>query len=143
MAGEGVSWTVWLDGAGEELDRLAKGPDAHTVAAWETALLTGYATTESRVHVITGKLKASGHPSSEHDLTSWTGTIEFDHVPGIFELARGNAPSKYHPMGGHYFFDPGGPDFERGVRQAFWEWVTGGKGGEAPSGGLGPYSGGE
>jgi hypothetical protein len=143
MASEGVSWTVYLDGAGEELDRLSKGPDAKTVAAWETALLTGYAVTESRVHVITGILKASGHPASEHDIYSWTGTISFARNPGIFELARGNRPSRFHSMGEHYFFDPGGPDFERGVRQAFWEWVTGGKGGVAPAGGLGPYSGGD
>lgn len=143
MASEGVSWTVYLDGVGEELDRLSKGPDAHTVAAWETALLTGYAVTESRVHVITGILKASGHPSSEHDLTSWTGTIEFAHKPGIFELALAHTPTAYHPEGGHYFFDPGGPVFERAVRQAFWDWITGGKGGSAPSEGLGPYSGGD
>jgi hypothetical protein len=137
-----VSWSVYLDGAGAELDRLAKGPDQKTVAAWETALLAGYAVTENRVHVITGFLRASGHPASAFRPGEWEGTISFASRPGIFELARGDKETRHH-MGGHYFFDPGGPDFERGVRQAFWDWVTDRKGGVAPSGGLGPYSGGD
>ena len=62
--------------------------------------------------------------------------------PGIFELARGNRPTKYHPAGGHYFFGPGGQDFEREVRQTIWEWVTGGET-PAPSEGLGWKSGGD
>ena len=53
-------FVVYLDGAGEELDRLAKGPDAKTIAAMEAALLLGYTMTEAKVHVITGVLKASG-----------------------------------------------------------------------------------
>jgi hypothetical protein len=137
-----VHWEVILDGAGDELGRLSRGPDMKTIAEMETALLTGFSLTEARVHVITGELKASGHPSSHHDETSWEGTISFARDPGIFELARGNSPTRYHPLGGHYFFDPGGPIFERGVRQAIWDWVTGDKGGPAPAGGLGPWSGG-
>jgi hypothetical protein len=136
-----VYFTVDLDGAGEELDRLARGPGAKTVGEWEGALLAGYAASESRVHVITGALKASGHPSSSFGGDSWEGTINFARDPGIFELARGDTPTRYHD-GGHYFFDPGGPEFEHAVRQALWDWVTDGKGGPAPSGGLGPYSGG-
>lgn len=138
----GVTWSVHLDGAGAELDRIARGPDARTIARFEGELLTGFTITEGRVHVITGALKASGHPSSHHDETSWEGTMSFAANPGIFELARGDASTRYHLLGQHYFFDPGGPMFERGVRQAFWDWITGGRGGEAPSGGLGPYSGG-
>jgi hypothetical protein len=138
-----VYWTVYLDGAGEELDRLARGPDMRTIAAMEAALLAGYTITEARVHVITGELKASGHPSSHFGGDSWEGTIAYATHPGIFELARADRPTRYHPDGGHYFFDPGGPLFERGVRQAIWDWVTDDKGGPAPSGGLGPYSGGD
>lgn len=137
-----VTWTVSLSGAGDELDRIAAGPDARTIAAWETALLTGYSLSEARAHVITGALKASGHPSSHLGEGSWEGTIAFARHPGIFELARGDAPTKNHPEGQHYFFDPGGPLFERMVRQAFWDWITEGKGGRAPSEGLGPWSGG-
>lgn len=143
----GYHGVVYLDGAGGELDRLARGPDMRTLAAMETALLTGYTMTEAKVHVITGALKASGHPQSRYDQFVWSGEIDFARMPGIFELARGDSPTKYHRLGGHYFFGPpgtgGGPVFERGVRQAFWDWVTNWKGGVAPSGGLGPRSGGD
>lgn len=140
----GEYFAVYLDGAGEELDRLARGPDARTIAAMEAALLLGYTITEGRVHVITGALLESGHPSSHFDRFTWTGVIDYAHDPGIFELARGDAPTKYHPAPGrHYFFDPGGHEFEAGVRQAFWDWVTGWKGGKAPSGGLPWKSGGD
>jgi hypothetical protein len=127
--------------AGPELDRLAKGPAGTTILEMEAALVTGYTLTEARVHVITGFLKASGHPSSSFDGEQWTGELDYVRYPGIFELARGDTPTLHHPEGGHYFFDPGGPVFERGVRQAAWDFVTGGAGGTAPSGDLGPWSG--
>jgi hypothetical protein len=141
-------FVLYLDGAGDELDRLSRGPDARTIAAMEAALLTGFTITEGKVHVITGALLASGHPQSHHDAFTWSGEMDFDRDPGIFELARGDAPTSEHPApGGHYFFGPpgtgGGPVFLRGVRQAFWNWVTDYKGGVAPSGGLGPESGGD
>lgn len=128
--------------AGPELDRLAKGPAGVTILEMESALTTGYTITESRVHVITGYLKASGHIKSSFDGEMWEGEIDYARYPGIYELARGNAPTKNHPSGGHYFFEPGGPVFERLVRQAAWDFVTGGAGGQAPSGDLGPWSGG-
>lgn len=130
-------------GAGFELDRLIKGPVGETVLKMEAALLEGYAASEARAHVITGALKASGHPQSTFDGVTWDGEIDFIADPGIFELARGNQPTANHPEGGHYFFDPGGPLFLRGVRQAVWDFVTDGLGGEAPSGDLGPWSGGD
>jgi hypothetical protein len=133
---------VDLDGAGDELDRLARGPGPVTIGKWEGALMVAYAATEARVHVITGELLASGHPSSSFDLTSWTGEISFARDPGVFELARDDQPTRHH-AGGHYFFDPAGPLFEYEVRQAFWDWITDGRGGHAPSGGLGPWSGGD
>lgn len=138
---------VDLNGAGDELDRLARGPGARTIAHMEASLLLGYTLAEAKVHVITGELKASGHPQSSFDVATWSGEIDFARYPGIFELARGDTATKYHPYPGeHYFFGPpgtgGGPVFERGVRQAFWDWVTDWKGGPAPSGGLPPESGG-
>jgi hypothetical protein len=137
-------FVVYLNGAGGELDRLAAGPDGRTIAAMEAALLEGFGITEERVHVITGALLASGHPQSNFDKFTWSGEIDFSRVPGIYELARGDRPTRYHPAPGrHYFFDPGGPLFLRKVRQAFWDWVTDYKGGLAPSGGLGPASGGD
>lgn len=143
-----VSWHLTMElygfphAAGPELDRLAAGPGPATLGAMESALVAGYLVTAQRVHVITGYLKASGHPESSYDGDQWTGEIDFAHYPGIYELARGNTPTRYHPSGGHYFFDPGGPDFERAVREAVWDFVTDGHGGAAPSGSLGPWSGG-
>lgn len=140
-----ISFTVGLyghRGAGFELDRLAEGPSMGTIMAMEGALAAGTSVTEARAHVITGYLKASVHPSSSFTGDTWEGTIEAARHPGIFELARGNMPTQNHPEGGHYFFDPGGPDFERAVRQAVWDWVTDDEGGPAPDGGLGPWSGG-
>lgn len=129
-------------GVGLELDRLAEGPGAATIMEMESALATGTVTTEARAHVITGYLKASVHSESSFSGDDWEGTIMAAGHPGIFELARGNMPTQNHPEGGHYFFDPGGPDFERAVRQAVWDWVTNSEGGPAPSGSLGPWSGG-
>ena len=132
-----------LNGAGAELDRLAAGPGAATIARFEGALMAGYMASAAKVHVITGYLKSTLHPSSEFSGDTWTGTISAARHPGIFELARGNMPTKNHPGGGHYFFGPGGQDFEREVRQAIWDWVTDGDGGPAPSEGLGWKSGGD
>jgi hypothetical protein len=96
-----------------ELERLQRPP----VAALESVLATTFAITEARVHVITGKLKASGHPSSAFDGDIWEGTLHFERYPGIFELARGpkhtkggKGPPPWPPHGGlgdsHFFFDP-------------------------------------
>ena len=109
-----IEIVVDLDGAGDELDRLARGPGGETVGRMEAALLSGFATTEGRVHVITGYLKSTLHPSSRFSGDTWEGEMSAARYPGIYELARGNRPSKYHPAGGHYFFGPGGQDFERG-----------------------------
>lgn len=128
--------------AGEELDRLMKGPEGPTFMAMEAALLAGYTLSLARAHVITGALKGSVHPDSHNSGAVWEGSILAARDPGIYELARGDHPTHNHPEGGHYFFDPGGPSFERGVRQSMWEYVTDGEGGNAPSDGLGPWSGG-
>jgi hypothetical protein len=145
-----LSWRITQElygfphAAGPELDRLALGPVGATLLAMESALADAYITTEARVHVITGRLRASGHPSSTFDGEEWTGEIDFARYPGIYELARGPMYTRHHggPGDSHYFFDPGGPDFERAVRQAVWDFVTDGDGGAAPAGDLGPYSGG-
>lgn len=129
-------------GAGFELDRLAAGPGAATIMAMEGALTAGTTASEARAHVITGFLKSTVHSESSYNGDTWEGTIEAARHPGIFELWRGNTPTEHHPGGGHYFFDPGGPQFERAVREAVWDWVTDGMGGPAPTEGLGPWSGG-
>lgn len=129
-------------GAGFELDRLAEGPGGETILRFESALAAGVSMTEARVHIITGFLKSSVHPESSFDGESWEGSIDASRYPGIYELARGDSPTLNHPEGGHYFFDPGGPYFLHEVREAVWDWVTAGHGGPAPSGHLGPWSGG-
>jgi hypothetical protein len=131
-----------LDGAGDELDRLIAGP-APALPLFESALMTGFAKSLFQAHVITGKLRGSGHLSSSFDGATWEGQIGFARYPGIFELARGNRPSRHHPDGRHYFFDGAGPDFERAVREGAWWWVTDGRGGSAPSEGLTWKSGGD
>lgn len=129
-------------GAGFELDRLAKGPGTETIMQMESALAAAVTATEVKVHVITGYLKSTVTSDSSFTGDEWSGEVSAARHPGIFELARGDSPTKYHPGGGHYFFDPGGPEFEHAVREAVWDWVTDGDGGPAPNGGLGPWSGG-
>lgn len=88
----------------QELDRLARGPGAgETTFRLEAILVSAFAATQEQVHVITGALKGSGHPTSQFDGETWTGEISYARHPGIFELARGNHPTKNHPEGGHYF----------------------------------------
>lgn len=104
---------VDLDGTERELERLQEPPTFKL----ESVLAATFAITESRVHVITGQLKASGRVVSDFHGDIWSGTLEYDRYPGIFELARGpmhtkggKGPPPYPPHGGiedsHFFFDP-------------------------------------
>lgn len=88
-----------------ELDRLAGGPHS-VVPEFESILLGSFAAVEAKVHVLSGQLKASGHPSSTFDGDTWSGTLSFARHPGIFELARHDHPTLNHPEGGHFFFEP-------------------------------------
>jgi hypothetical protein len=120
----GVSFSVDPDGAGDELDRLAAGPDT---GRFESILLAGFMETAAKVHVITGELKASGRPESSYDGGRWEGTIAFARHPGVFELARGDAPTKNHPEGEHFFFDPAGENYLDAVKREMDEFVSGGE----------------
>lgn len=101
--GLSISFDVDLGNVPRELARLEHPP----VIELEGVLATTFAITQARVHVITGKLKASGHPDSEYFNDIWSGTLSYDGNPGIFELARGPRPSKHHkPPDTHFFFDP-------------------------------------
>lgn len=99
-----ITFTVDIAAPEAELERLQHPP----LLGLESVLAANFATTEARVHVITGRLLASGHPSSEFDSDIWSGTISYDRDPGIFELARGPKKTRHH--GGltdsHFFFDP-------------------------------------
>lgn len=89
-----------------EIDRLARGPGP-VVSHFESILMTSFGETQGAVHVLTGHLKASGHPSSTFDGDRWEGTIHYARHPGIFELARHDQPTLNHPEGGHYFLEAG------------------------------------
>jgi hypothetical protein len=101
-----VSFTVDFSQVIRELDRLGSGPGhGGTTFRLEGIMLANFQETQQAVHVITGHLKAEGHPSSSFDGDKWEGTISYPRKPGIFELARGNRPTQNHPEGGHYFFE--------------------------------------
>lgn len=139
-----IVWKVDIygpKGAGYELDRLEKGPAGATVLRMEGALMTHTVAVEARTHVITGHLKGTIRASSSFDGALWEGVISGARYPGIFELARGDMPTRHHPAPGHHnFFGPHGPQFEKEVRQAVWEFVGGD--GEAPAGDLTFFAGG-
>ena len=98
-----LRFEVDLNGAATELERLQHPPFAQL----EAVLAVTFAITEARVHVLSGELKASGRPLSSLDGDEWSGTLEFDRYPGIYELARGNRPTRYKGgTGSHFFFDP-------------------------------------
>lgn len=127
-----VIFDVDLNGAGAELERLQHPP----VRELEGVLLATFARTEARVHIITGKLLASGRQISETTGDVWSGTLSYARDPGIFELARGDKLTGHaHQMqrggkkwleyrgtghGGpgdsHFFFDdvqaPGNGDYD-------------------------------
>lgn len=74
----------------------------------EGVLAATFAITEARVHVLTGGLLASGHPTSARAGDIWEGTLHYDRDPGIYELARGPMRTRFHggPGDSHFFFDP-------------------------------------
>lgn len=123
MADVEITFEVDLDGAGDELERLQHPPYDEL----DGVLLTTMAITEARVHTESGALRASGHQTSEHADDIWSGTLSFDNVAGIMELARGDRktggehvywtkgskiPRITHtqehggPSDSHFFFDP-------------------------------------
>jgi|SRR5215472_4356460 len=88
-----------------ELDRLARGPGSDgTTFRLEGVMLRNFMETQEDVHIITGYLKSSGHPTSSFDGDRWEGTIHYARRPGIFELARKDKPTQNHPEGGHDFY---------------------------------------
>jgi hypothetical protein len=120
----GVTFKVDIDGPLAELDRLVAGPD---LSAFEMAMSDGLAATFEKVHQLTGHLKTTGRGTTELGEGSWEGTMAFARHPGIFELARGDRPTRNHPEGGHYFFDPGGEMYLEAVKRALIAYVTSGE----------------
>jgi hypothetical protein len=124
MPGVSVHFFVDDEDVLHELDRLAAGPSP-VVEDFESVLLGSFVATEIHVHVITGKLKASGAPDSSFDGATWRGTISYARYPGIFELARGNMPTANHPEGSHFFFEPpeGSDTYRKAYEDVFYSWL--------------------
>jgi hypothetical protein len=120
-----VRFSVDASAASRELDRLTRGADPER---FEGALVAAVGVIGSKVHVITGKLRASGHSDSEFSGGRWQGTVGFARYPGIYELARGDTPTRNHPDGGHFFMNPGGEEFCEQVKQFLLDYVTDGEG---------------
>lgn len=84
----------------------------------ELVLAAGFAATQAHVHVISGRLKASGRTSSHFDGNTWEGAVEYGgprESPayyGIFELARGGTHDFLAPM----------DDLDSKFGDAFSEW---------------------
>ena len=95
-----------------EFDRDMEHYQHPPYAELDGVLAATFAITEARVHVITRKLRSSGTMHSDLPAPGvWTGEIDFDRYPGIYELARGPMPTHGPPPHGgfedsHFFFDP-------------------------------------
>lgn len=87
----------------------ARGMSKLTHAKLDTNWDAAASAVDAHVHVESERLKLSGrHPTHVYD-DIWTGEITYYRKPGIFELARGDSPSRNHPEGGHYFFEAAEP----------------------------------
>jgi hypothetical protein len=121
-----ASFTVDFSRVIHELDRLGAGPGGDgTTFRLEGIMLENFQQTQEDAHVITGHLKAEGHPSSSFDGDKWEGTISYPRKPGIFELARGNKPTLNHPEGGHYFFRSSYEDTPERYKDAIMGFLRG------------------
>lgn len=117
-----LTFEVSAERAIAELDRLATGPGT---ARFDALMTTYYGMVAGKVHILTGRLKASGSMVSSWDGGTWEGTISYLRYPGIFELARGNTPTKNHPEGGHHFFEPAYGS-EKDYQATILAWLDGG-----------------
>lgn len=84
----------------------------------EAVLQSGFLATQAHVHVISGRLRASGRTSSHFDGTTWEGAVEYGgphDTPAyyaIFELARGGTHDFLAPM----------DDLDSRIEDAFSLW---------------------
>jgi hypothetical protein len=83
---------------------LEHAPGFQAIGRLEAELAGAFEASQEVVHVITGDLRLSGTPHTTYDGTTWSGGIDYDRNPGIFELARGDEPTVNHPEGGHADF---------------------------------------
>jgi hypothetical protein len=61
----------------KELDRIIDGPNVEDILEFEAVLASQFQITQQAVHVITGSLRNSGHPSSVASADKWEGKIVY------------------------------------------------------------------
>lgn len=115
----------------EELDRLIKGPDAATITEFEAALTDITGQVFEKIHIDTGSLFSTVHPSSEMHPLRWQGTIHAGGAApgqvndpayyGVYELARGNSGGR-----DHFFYEPAYDQMPHEVIYAMLEYYDSG-----------------
>lgn len=90
------------------IDKVSENPSWKTTAKLETVLATMFTFTQGRVHIITGRLKASGRTKSGLVGSRWSGEIRYGGPKGtpayygIYEMHReGVKPG----LGPHDYFN--------------------------------------
>lgn len=116
----------------EELDRLIKGPNSATISEFEAVLIEITAQVAENVHIETGSLFSTVHPSSEMLPFRWQGTIHVGGAApgqvndpayyGIFELARGHDGGR-----DHHFYEVAHEQMPHDVILTILEYLDSGK----------------
>jgi hypothetical protein len=96
-----------MDGLLKYVRKVAAPPTFHVTSGLEAALDACFAHTQAQVHIISGRLKASGFPESDLDGHIWEGSVNYGGVSGtpayygIYECYRGGTRPDGTP---HDFF---------------------------------------
>ena len=72
-----------------EIKRLGE-PSSHTIAKLDATLASQFSDTQQRVHVLTGRLKASGFSHSHMMDEAWEGRISYGDGLTYAEVSLGN-----------------------------------------------------
>lgn len=130
MAEDKVSLTFEVSGLDEMIDAMKairKGPSFKTIAKFESHLDKAFAVTQANVHVISGRLKASGHTESDWKSNVWTGQINYGGPSGspayygVYELHR-HGNRQQPPFTPHDFFFGLGDQYDLAFEGTIDEW---------------------
>lgn len=125
MAEEFYIKTFGMDDMEKDFKKASVPRPTKSFKKLDRLLDAAFAATQSKVHVETGRLKMSGRVDNHYLFDVWIGEIKYLRHPGIFELARGDTPTKLHPSGGHFFFeaiDPFIPHMETAINDVFSDY---------------------
>lgn len=109
-----------LDSLIKEIREMGSPPSFHVTGALESVLDAAFAKTQSQVHVISGRLKASGHTESDFNGKVWSGAIHYGGISGtpayyaIYEMYRGG----FHPDGTPHDWFAGLEVFDKAIEEA-------------------------